>query len=77
MITDAAISVVPANDASWDDLRAVLGTRGDPARCQCQRFKMRPGESWASVGAEALAFRLHGQARCGDPASGTTSGLVA
>jgi hypothetical protein len=42
---DAAISVVPANEASWKDLQAVLGTRGDTFRCQCQRYKMRPGEA--------------------------------
>lgn len=72
-----AVTIVPANVASWEDLQAVLGTRGDPARCQCQRFKMRPGESWASVGAEELAFRLREQTDCGRPESATTSGLVA
>jgi GNAT superfamily N-acetyltransferase len=77
MPTDAAISVVPANGASWDDLQTVFGTRGDPSRCQCQRFKMRPRESWASVGAEELAFRLREQTDCGHPESATTSGLVA
>ena len=77
MTTDAAISVVPANEASCDDLQAVLGARGDPSRCQCQRYKMRPRESWASVGAEELALRLREQTHCGDPESGTTSGLVA
>ena len=30
MTTDATLSVVPANEAPWDDLRAVFGTRGDP-----------------------------------------------
>jgi hypothetical protein len=34
-------------------------------------------ESWASVGAEELAFRLRTQTDCGHPESGTTSGLVA
>ena len=77
MTTDAAIAVVPANAASCDDLQAVFGTRGDPSRCQCQRYKMRPRESWASVGAEELASRLREQIGCGHPASGTTSGLVA
>ena len=77
MTTDAAISVVPANEASWEDLQAVFGIRGDPHRCQCQRFKLRPKESWASVGAEELTFRLREQTDCGHPESGTTSGLVA
>ena len=73
----AEITIVPANVASWEDLRAVFGTRGDPARCWCQRYKMRPGESWASVGAEELAFRLRGQTDCGHRRARTTSGLVA
>lgn len=77
MTKNATISVVPANEASWDDLQAVLGPRGDAARCQCQRFKMRPGESWASVGTLELAFRLREQTGCGHMGSGTTSGLVA
>ena len=34
-------------------------------------------ESWASVGAEELAFRLRAQTDCGHPESETTSGLVA
>ena len=72
-----ALSIVPANEAAWDELRAVFGTRGDPARCWCQRYRMQAGESWASVGAEELAFRLRAQTDCGHPESGTTSGLVA
>jgi hypothetical protein len=80
-MTDAAttpeVTIVPANEASWEDLQAVLGTRGDPHRCQCQRYKMQTRESWASVGAEELAFRLSTQTDCGHPESGTTSGLVA
>jgi GNAT superfamily N-acetyltransferase len=76
MTTDAVISVVPANEGSWEDIQAVLGTRGEPSSCQCQRYKMQPGESWASVGAMGLASRLRTQT--GGPAeSGTTSGLVA
>jgi hypothetical protein len=77
MTKDAAISVVPANEASWEDLQAVLGTRGDPFRCQCQRYKMRPGEAWASFPVEERAQRLRTQTDCGHPESGTTTGLVA
>jgi len=71
------ITIVPANEASWEDLQAVLGTRGDPARCQCQRYKMQPRESWASVPTEEFARRLREQTECGHPRSDTTSGLVA
>jgi len=75
--TTPEVTIVPANEASWEDLQAVLGTRGDSSRCQCQRYKMQPRESWASVGAEELAFRLREQTDCGHPESGRTSGLVA
>ncbi len=71
------LTIVPANEAGWEDLQAVLGTRGAPSICQCQRYRMQPGESWRSVGAEELAFRLRTQTDCGHPESGTTSGLVA
>jgi GNAT superfamily N-acetyltransferase len=38
---------------------------------------MSPGESWASVGTDELAFRLRAQTDCGRPRSRTTTGLVA
>jgi GNAT superfamily N-acetyltransferase len=71
------VTIVPANEASWGDLQAVFGARGDPPRCWCQRLKMAPGESWASVGASELAARLREQTRCGAPGSPGTTGLVA
>jgi GNAT superfamily N-acetyltransferase len=77
MASTPEITVVPANEASWEDIQAVFGTSGDPSRCWCQRFKMSPGESWASVGADELAFRLRRQTDCSHPKSATTSGLVA
>jgi GNAT superfamily N-acetyltransferase len=73
----APITVVPANEASWEDLQAVFGARGPSAQCWCQRYKMQPGESWRSCGPEELAFRLRAQTDCGHPGSGATSGLVA
>ena len=76
-IASDQLTVVAASTASWEDLQAVLGTRGDPARCQCQRFKMAPGESWASVGPDALTHRLREQADCGQPGAPRTAGLVA
>ena len=71
------LRVVPANEAGWEDLQTVFGTRGDPVRCPCQRFKMSPGESWRSVGREGLAHRLRAQTDCGHSAAPSTSGLVA
>ncbi len=72
-----AISVVPANEASWEDLQKVFGTRGPAATCQCQRYKLRRRESFRSFPAEERAHRLREQADCGHPESDATSGLLA
>jgi GNAT superfamily N-acetyltransferase len=72
-----AVRIVPANEASWEDIQAVFGTRGPAARCQCQRFKLRPRESFGSFPVEERALRLRTQTDCGHPGSDTTSGLVA
>ncbi len=68
---------MPANEASWEDLESIFGRRGQAARCQCQRYKLAPGESFRSSPAEERAARLRRQTRCDDLESGTTSGLVA
>ncbi|MPZ94663.1 MAG: GNAT family N-acetyltransferase, partial [Propionibacteriales bacterium] len=47
------------------------------ARCQCQRYKLRPKESFGSVPVEERAWRLRQQTDCDHPASDTSSGLVA
>ena len=73
----SAISVVPANQASWDDLQTIFGTRGVASRCQCQRYKLRPRESFASFPVEERAHRLRQQTDCGHPESDVTSGLAA
>jgi hypothetical protein len=39
-MTDVAISVVAANEASWEDLKTVLGPRGYASACHCQWFKI-------------------------------------
>jgi GNAT superfamily N-acetyltransferase len=75
--SEPAISVVPANEASWEDLQTIFGTRGQAARCQCQRYKLRARESFGSFPVEEHAFRLRRQTDCGHPESDTTSGLVA
>jgi GNAT superfamily N-acetyltransferase len=74
---DDAISVVPANEASWDDIQTILGSRGTAARCQCQRYKLAPRESFGSFPAEERAARLREQTDAGHPGSRATSGLVA
>jgi GNAT superfamily N-acetyltransferase len=77
MSAEPDIKIVPANEASWEDVQTVFGARGNAHLCQCQRYKMQPGESWASVGVEELAFRLRSQTDSDHPESEATAGLVA
>jgi GNAT superfamily N-acetyltransferase len=74
---EGSIVIVPANEASWDDLRAIFGTRGYAAYCQCQRFKMRDWAEWQAVSVAERMERLQEQTHCGYPSARTTSGLVA
>jgi ADP-ribose pyrophosphatase YjhB (NUDIX family) len=37
----AEVRVVDATADRWDDVAAVMGTRGDPASCWCQFFRLR------------------------------------
>ena len=75
--TDRGISIVPANMASWEDLRTIFGTRGTASSCQCQRYRLRPREAFAKFPIEERARRLREQSDCGHPGSDSTSGLVA
>ena len=67
---------VPANEASWEDIQAVFGTRGSAARCQCQRYKLHPGESFAGFPVEERAHRLRVDTEPGCPEAAATTGLV-
>jgi GNAT superfamily N-acetyltransferase len=76
---DATIRIVPANEAPWDDLRAVFGDRGQAAYCQCQWFKLR-GAAFDAASVGERAGMLREQAGCGHRApdrQADTSGLVA
>ncbi|WP_433168714.1 GNAT family N-acetyltransferase [Kribbella sp. CA-247076] len=68
------LTVVPANEASWDDLQAVFGT-ADAGHCQCQRFKIR-GWIWRDSTQDERTAMLQDQTACGDPTAPSTSGLV-
>jgi GNAT superfamily N-acetyltransferase len=69
------LSIVPANSASWADLKAVFGER-DSGRCNCQRFKTR-GWFWDQATDEQRRASLRDQANCDDPGATSTTGLVA
>jgi GNAT superfamily N-acetyltransferase len=72
-----SIRVVPANEASWDDIQAVFGDRGSAAYCQCQRYKLAPREAFKSFPAADRAMRLRAQTNAGRPRATETTGLVA
>ena len=64
--------IVPANEARWEDIQTVFGTRGPAHRCQCQRYKLKPREAFAKFPVEEREFRLRTQTD-DEP----TTGLVA
>lgn len=70
-MSDDGFRIVPAHAAPFADVEAVFGTRGDPAHCWCQWYKI-PGADWRLTDAE-LRDRLAEQ--LADPA--TNAGLVA
>jgi GNAT superfamily N-acetyltransferase len=71
-----AVTVVPANEASWEDLRAIFGDRGYAAYCQCQLFKIGHAQ-WTDAPLAVRMERLRAETRCGYPSARSTSGLVA
>lgn len=72
---DNRLTVVPANEASWDDLRTIFGTRGEPGACQCQYFKLS-NEQWRATPVAERAEDLRKQTGCDHPQSEATTGLV-
>ena len=74
---EATVSVVPANEASWEDLEVILGSsRCHGAKCYCQRFKI-PNSQWYQTDDNERAFLLRLQTDCGNSESGNTSGFIA
>ena len=74
-ITADQLTIVPANEASCDDLVAIFGTTDYACRCQCQRFKV-VGWFWRDTTLEERTSMLQAQTACGDPNAAATSGLV-
>ena len=74
-VAEENVRIVPANEASWDDLQDVFGTT-DAGRCQCQRFKVVP-HMWRDSTQEQRTAMLRAQTACGRPEAAATSGLVA
>lgn len=70
------VRIVPANEASPDDVRTIFGP-GEGHGCQCQFFKLDEVEWRGAVDIDERARRLREQTRCGDPRARSTSGLIA
>jgi len=71
-----ALTIRPANEATWEDLQTVFGTRGAASRCQCQRQVLGDREWWF-MPVEERAALLHEQTNVGDPDATETCGLIA
>lgn len=54
--TVAELRVVPAREVPFADVEAVFGTRGDPATCWCQWYKLRGAEFRAADPGELRAL---------------------
>ncbi|TFD74620.1 N-acetyltransferase [Cryobacterium sp. Sr8] len=74
MQSDTDVRVVSAADVSWDDVRTVFGTRGDPAGCWCQYFKL-PNAEFESATKEDCSGMLRQQVSANDPAPGVIAYL--
>ncbi|WP_137844595.1 GNAT family N-acetyltransferase [Microbacterium sp. 2FI] len=73
-MSDRSLRIVPANEAAWDDLQAILtGTAG---HCQCQRQRLGDRDWWHLPVAERSAI-LESEVHCGDPRATETIGIVA
>lgn len=69
-----ALRIVPANEASWDDLQSIL--TGAAKRCQCQRQRLGDRDWWHMPESERAAI-LRAETHCGDPRPTETIGIVA
>lgn len=73
---DEQLRIIPANEASGEDITAVFGTADYAGQCRCQRLKVR-GWIWRDSTLEERTGMLQAQTACGEPDAEATSGLVA
>ncbi|TFC88910.1 GNAT family N-acetyltransferase [Cryobacterium sp. TmT2-59] len=74
MTADAQFRIESVASVPRVDLERVLGTRGDPAGCWCQYFKLQ-GKAWAEVTTDACAGMLREQVRASSPGPGVVAYL--
>jgi GNAT superfamily N-acetyltransferase len=75
-IVDAEARIIPANEASWNDVQAIFGTTDYPSKCLCQRLKV-VGWIWRDSTQEQRTEMHRVQTACGNPDAAHTSGLIA
>ena len=68
------LRIVPANEASWDDLRAIL--TGSAGRCSCERERLGDGD-WYPMSEAERASLFRAETHCDDPRATETIGVVA
>jgi len=71
-----SLRVVAVPEAPWDDVRAVFGTRGDPARCWCQYFKV-DAVTWKAQDVAGFERALCDQIDDARTSSGAGPGVLA
>jgi len=52
------IEIAPANQASCEELTTIFNARGNAANCQCQRYRLAPGEAFGNTPVEARIAAL-------------------
>ncbi|KQQ95587.1 hypothetical protein ASF62_03490 [Leifsonia sp. Leaf325] len=72
----ATVRIVPVTDAPWADVERVFGTRGDPAGCWCQFFKL-PNAAWKTVTAGECRSLLEKQVQAAGAGKAHPPGVIA
>lgn len=75
-VQQGELRIVPANQATWQDLEAIFGTADYPYYCQCQRFKVT-GWLWRDTSLDERLAMHRASTACGMPEAEHTSGLIA
>ncbi len=60
-VDSGSLEILPAGQVDCSDLEQVFGARGPAWRCQCQRYKLHPGEAFAKFPVEERRARLREQ----------------
>ena len=69
MPAEREIRVEAVASVPWENVSQVFGTRGDPARCWCQYFKL-PNREFETATPQACAGMLREQVQAGSPRAG-------